>query len=368
MNKIYYLTYQTFPANTANSIQTISMIKYLKKAGLSVELIFPGRSKNSSEDLEKIKKYYDIDQDFDIQMLKHNLPFGKINILNKLFFHISHFLWSKYAVNKILDEGNDSDIFLTRSDWIFYFLSRKNKNVIFECHQVSKVRNFVLNFVKNKPNSKIIFTTKKLKKYFNVVNKNIVLNNAYDEDLFIDFKNIKREDKIIFVGSLLRFKKDRNIKFLIESFKDPRLKEFSLEIIGGPDNYKNNLVELVENSKIENVSLTGQLSRKETIKNMLNSKVGILINSSEHDHSTLHTSPLKYFEYLRSGLNIIAIDFPSHRSLPFSEDIDYFNENDKESFIKACLSALNRPERKSNNIKQYSYKYRVNKFIKFIED
>tara|TARA_B100001540_G_C15777693_1_gene629435 strand:+ start:751 stop:1857 length:1107 start_codon:yes stop_codon:yes gene_type:complete len=368
MNKIYYLTYQTFPANTANSIQTVSMIKYLEKAGMSVELVFPARNKNSSKDLEKIKKYYDIDQNFTIQMLKHNLPFGKINILNKVFFHISHFLWSKYAVNKILAEGRDSDIFITRSDWVFYFLSRKKRNVTFECHQVSKVRNFVINSVKNNNNSKIVFTTEKLKEHFAVNNKNIVLSNAYDQDLFTDFINIKRENKVVFVGSLLRFEKDRNINFLIESFRDPRLSNITLEIIGGPNNYKDELIEVVKKLKIENIRLLGQLSRKETIRNMLSAKVGILINSSDNSHSTLYTSPLKYFEYLGAELNIIAVDFPSHRSLPESKDIDFFTEDDKESFINACLDSLNTAPRINGIRNKYSYEERVNKLLKFIKD
>ena len=368
MNKIYYLTYQTFPAKTANSIQTISMVKYLKKSGINVELVFPNRSPDSSDDLNTIKKHYDIQEDFNIRMLKHNLPFGKINILNKFFFHISHLLWSKYAVNKIISEGSESDIFLTRSDWIFYFLSRKKRNVTFECHQVSKIRNFVINSVKNNTYSKIVFTNEKLKDYFSVNNRCIVLNNAYDQDLFSDFINIKKESKIVFVGSLLRFEKDRNIKFLIESFKDPRLSNITLEIIGGPNNYKDELIEIVKKLKIENIRLLGQLSRKETIRNMLSAKVGILINSSDNSHSTLYTSPLKYFEYLASELNIIAVDFPSHRSLPESKDIDFFTQNDKESFINACLDSLNKAPRINEIRDKYNYEERVNKLLKFIKD
>ena len=29
-------------------------------------------------------------------------------------------------------------------DWVFYFLSKKDLNVIFECHQLSKIRRWVL--------------------------------------------------------------------------------------------------------------------------------------------------------------------------------------------------------------------------------
>ena len=41
INKIIYVTYQSFPANTANSLQTISNIKYFIKNGVDVNLVFP---------------------------------------------------------------------------------------------------------------------------------------------------------------------------------------------------------------------------------------------------------------------------------------------------------------------------------------
>ena len=41
--KIKYITYQSFPATTANSLQTISMIKYLARSNYELELIFPNR-------------------------------------------------------------------------------------------------------------------------------------------------------------------------------------------------------------------------------------------------------------------------------------------------------------------------------------
>ena len=50
-----------------------------------------------------------------------------------------------------------NEYLFTRSDWIFYFLSKKNYNVTFECHQLSKIRKWIIkNSIKNK-NSKIIF-------------------------------------------------------------------------------------------------------------------------------------------------------------------------------------------------------------------
>ena len=48
--KLNYVTYQTFPAQTANSLQTISNIKYLIKHGVEVSLYFPLREKQSTAD------------------------------------------------------------------------------------------------------------------------------------------------------------------------------------------------------------------------------------------------------------------------------------------------------------------------------
>ena len=64
---IYYLTYQDFPAQTANSQQTISTCKYFVRNKYRVVLFFPLRSKNSSEDLNLLKKQYEFsDENFNV--------------------------------------------------------------------------------------------------------------------------------------------------------------------------------------------------------------------------------------------------------------------------------------------------------------
>ena len=58
MNNITYVTYQTFPAETANSIQTMANIKYMIRHGIDVSLVFPLREKTSTDNAEKLKKFY----------------------------------------------------------------------------------------------------------------------------------------------------------------------------------------------------------------------------------------------------------------------------------------------------------------------
>ena len=54
-NKLAYVTYQSFPAETANSLQSITNIVELAKQGIDVELVFPKRENTCSDDIEKLK-------------------------------------------------------------------------------------------------------------------------------------------------------------------------------------------------------------------------------------------------------------------------------------------------------------------------
>ena len=52
-------------------------------------------------------------------------------------------MWSFYVSNKI---SREKDLYVfTLSDWVFYFLSRKGINVVFECHDITKLRTKIVN-------------------------------------------------------------------------------------------------------------------------------------------------------------------------------------------------------------------------------
>ena len=363
--KLAYVTYQTFPADTANSLQTISNIIEMANQGIIVELIFPNRDVNSTQNIEDLKKYYNFKQNFLLTRTEHNLPFGKYNFFNKFFYHISHFLWAKSTVSNILT-NTDCETYFTRSDWIFYFLSIKNRHVIFECHQPSKLRNLILKKSLRNENSKIIFLNSclknKYKKSLKFEKNAIVLNNGFRDDLFM--KNVKKKsNQVVFVGELLRFGLSRNIEFILSCFEDPRLREFTLKIVGGPEFYVEELRNKFKN--INNIFFFGRQSHASTINTLLESEIGILVNSNKNIHSTNYTSPLKYFEYLAARLKIVAIDFESHRNLPYSENILFFQADNKEMFIKSILDSYKKNFLEEKDFKTLSISKRVNNIIRF---
>ena len=365
-NKLVYLTYQSFPAETANSLQTITSIVEMVNQDVDIELVFPDREKTSSDDIQELKSYYNFDVDFKVKKLKHNLPFGKFKKFKKTSYHISHFIWAMKSVNQI--SNNISNIiFITRSDWVLYFLAKKNLKVLFECHQPSKLRNLILKYALRKSSTKIIFLNENLyeyhKKYIMHKNNSIILGSAYKDEFFQD-KIEKIPNQVVFAGQLLRFGSDRNINFLVSCFEEKELEKFELKIIGGPSEY----IEIFKNKRKKpipkNVEFIGRIDHKNTTKMLLQSEIGILINN-EDNHALKYTSPLKYFEYLAANLKIVAVDFNSHKKLPFSDNILFFQNNQKLSFINSIVNSKRTTPVKSEHYEEYSLSKRVKRIIKF---
>ena len=367
MNKVInYISYQSFPAETANSLQTISNLKYLKKNNYEVRLFFPLREKNSSDDLKIIQEFYLFNQEITISGVKHPYPFGKSKYFNKLLFHISHYLWAKSTAKKFNEDKYKNDFFLTRSDWILFFLAKKNYKIIFECHQYSKVRKYVFKKVASKDNVKIIFLNKFIKKEFNRVDtENTLIPTGVDLEIFntpeVDIRDSK---KISFVGNLLRFGKERSLDTVIKAFSSPKLKDYQLNIVGGPDSEAMKIRKLLSEKNILNIKVTGRLNRKEVVRELLSSSVGLLINAP-NKHSKYFTSPLKYFEYLAASLRVVAVDFPSHRVLPNQENIFYF-DNNEDSLIKSVKEACS-SDFKEIDLEEISLDNRAKKIIELFE-
>ena len=374
IKKIYYITYQTFPSEKANTIQTIENLRNLNKEGVKVDLIYPLRDKNSTDNLSILKDYYSLDFDISFKGKNHLLPFGKVKIFEKYTYLLSHVLWSYWVTRNFITE-KDSYVF-TRSDWVYYFLSRKNIPVVFECHQLTNLRTLLMRKSIKYPKSKIIFLNNNLAKdsnldFVNNPQKITVMHNGVDHDYFkTPLKEPSQKNKMVFVGNLLRFNKSRGIEFVIQSMaKNNFPNDILFKIIGGPEDEVDRLKNLVSKLQLKDrVEIVGRMSRKETINQLRNSEFGLLLNSNDDIHSTDHTSPLKYFEYLYAGLKIIAIDFPSHRALPFSTNICFFIKKDSKSFIKALNDASNKSILNKVDLESITLEKRSKKILSFLSE
>ena len=147
---------------------------------------------------------------------------------------------------------------------------------------------------------------------------------------------------MIFVGKLTRFGKSRNLDFIINSFSKLD-SSYKLKIIGAKKGEEDSFSDLLKDETIkERIEILPYINHREVIKHILESEIGILVNSEDNIHSTRYTSPLKYFEYLLGGVKVVATDNEAHKKLIYSENISFFNLKNEQSFIDAIKNTKNK--------------------------
>ena len=83
MTDITYASYQTFPSDAANSLQTITNLKYLVRAGHDIRLVFPNRRLNSSGKLNVLQNHYEFSENFEVE-IKNFVQVCPKEMINKL--------------------------------------------------------------------------------------------------------------------------------------------------------------------------------------------------------------------------------------------------------------------------------------------
>jgi hypothetical protein len=302
---------------------------------------------------------------FNIIFTKYYLPFDKLKIFNKISYIVSHLIWSFIVAKKyfkINQKYANYNVF-TRSNWILFFFAIKNVKVVFEVHKQSKTTRLIFFLLKNKKNVGFVFLNLPLLESFKLNNQqlsnSITLHNSFDEE---DFKEVIFNPKpktLVFMGRLTRYNQSRNINFLIDAFKKNELENYQLFIIGGPNKSYNHLKSEVTNQKIKNITVLNHMPQNELLSKISKIDIGILINSGFEENSRNFTSPLKYFEYLRTGLKVVAINFNAHKVLPYSDQIFYFQENNIDSFINSVENASRIDSPVYFDLEKYSYKNRA---------
>ena len=248
---------------------------------------------------------------------------------------------------------------------MFYFLSQKNIPVVFECHKITRLRKILLKISIKKNTSKIIFLNQNLKDITNInkkFDKRLLIQGAgFDSDYFYSTKN-KISKQVIYAGTLSRLGKNRDLDFIFNAFCDELLADFKLKVFGGTEN---EVLELKEKYKeLTNVSFSTHVKKVKLSKELAEAEIGILASSSDL-YSKYYTDPLKFYEYVASGLKIVATDFPSHRVLDKNKNILFFTQNDEESFKSALLEA-SKQESFGNQQETESMTSRTENIINFI--
>ncbi|MBI2057599.1 MAG: glycosyltransferase [Candidatus Yanofskybacteria bacterium] len=385
--KIVYLFNGRLPTEKAYGIQVAKMCEAFANNGYEVKLLHPYR-KNPSIG-QDIFSYYSIKNNFSFEQVKA-YDFYWHGFLDKIAFLVKNYFSAKTLVSEALKEN--ADIYYTRDELAAYLLSKKNRNVVFECHKFSnKRRKFYSHF--KKKNLKLVAISNGLKEdlvKFGIRGPNILVapdgvdlaefncqeNKIQLREKFFSFHDDKfRRKKIaVYVGHLYTWKGADILTRVAENLKQHN-DNFLIWIVGGTNKDIEILKKGMHPNIVPFIYINGMVPHEQVAKILKAADCAILTGNESETISAKYTSPLKMFEYMASGCPIIAQDLPSFREVlnennsVFAKAGDVEDLADKIAWVfddknKELVEKI--AEQAKEDVKNYTWRKRAGTIIKFL--
>jgi glycosyltransferase involved in cell wall biosynthesis len=365
MNSIAYIANIRLPTEKAHGLQIMKTCEALAKSGVKIELLVPTRNDISNQE---IFNFYNIQSVFKIT--KISLSYNKIN--SKIGFLLHSFIFSFKSV--LYAKRNSIQAIYSRDKLPLFFAFLIGIPCYFESHMGGWG---IFSIILKKING-IVCITNGLKDFYvsRGINskKIIVAPDAVDLSLFTNLPNkedcrkklgLPLDKKIVmYVGSFGLYKW-KGLDIFLESAKlfD---QSFLFIAIGGT---KDEIKTITSSGISSNVRLLERVNNSSIPNYLKSSDVLVIPNRSGDIISEKYTSPMKLFEYMASGVSIVASDLPSIREV-IDDSNGILVEPDKaESLsegIRLAISANN--ERSQKALEDVKNKYSWGKRVEIIKD
>jgi len=342
--KIIYVANTRLPTEMAHGLQIMKMCEAFVKNGAELELIVPWRFSISSLGKRDPFEYYKVDKNFKIKKLfcfdltPLNRFLGPISFLTQALsfsFFVSIYLLFKRA-----------DITYSRDRFSLFFINLFKKDVVLEIHQFHKsLFIFLLKRVR-----KIVVISKGLKDA--IIKKGIekekilVVPDSIDlEDFQIrenreDCRrklNLPLDKKIVlYTGHLYKWKGVETLALASNFLSENEL----IVIVGGIKWYLSNFQKFVKKNDLRNILILGHQDYSKIPYFLKSADCLVLTGTKKSKVSQYQTSPLKMFEYMASGVPIVASDLPSFREVLYNNQCESNLDNQRESEQNQRVSAF----------------------------
>lgn len=366
MNKnkktVSYIYYHKYRPKDSNNTQIINTVNAISDVRYDVTLHYP-------TGLEKYIKKHGLTSDF----ASHSYDFC---LRNELLNRFLYYLFSVY-------NSTDSDIIFTRDISLLKFLrllpSKIYPPMIYEAHQCySGIGSISKTEERKRINEADAVITQSEGVTTDLesigINVDATVPNAaneaylpanYPESIATQLDMSDETITIIYAGSLNEWKND--IELMIKSIFSLEYSNIELLIVGGEED---RLQELRTFSKRygadpDQISFVGRVPHKDVFKYLTISDVGVVPLSGDSPQSKKYTSPIKLFEYLLCGLNVVAADVPATTSI-HSDQIFYYEPQNEKDMVNAMNQAIESESPETNT--KYTYKKRASKIDKVINN
>jgi len=370
--KIIYIVNTRIPTRKAHGFQITKTCEVLARSGVDVELWIPYRK---NEIKETAFEYYGLEENFNIIEIPcfDVVRFSKH--IGSIVFYLQTLLFSFYLLMRKVDKNTT---IITRDLFTVFLFRLRGKSVVYNAHNWSYLKGLFSKLISK--NTPIICNSKGTQDaLFNAgFKKTTVIHNGVDVEDFDDFDKSIREklttdDKkniAMYVGHLYKWK---GIDVVVESARILKNNtDILFVIVGGNEEdieiYKEKIKDL------KNILFIGHVSKKEISSYMSSANVLLLPNTKDSEESVLYTSPIKMFEYMASGVPVIASDLPSIREVLNKDNAILIRTDDPKDMTDAILStlvnkevAILKAEQARKDVLGYTWNKYGEKILNFLE-
>ncbi len=336
--RLCYVSLVRLPTDRAHGYAIMKMCEQFAAEGASVELYVPTRSHGIKDDPFT---YYGINRSFIIRKLWATDILGRFEnvraafALDQLTFLLS-----------LLTKRFSGSIMYTRDYQVALFA--RSQHIVLEIHSIPE-RSFLF--------LKALARAKKLVVISNGIKQELVergvpagkilvahdavdpaeFNVVPNRDLWRPYRVDPNKKIVLYTGHFYGWKGADTLAEAASHLPT----DVEVVLMGGVDKELADFKKRYEN---ESVHVIGFQPRDRIPTLLKSADVLVLPNSATPKISSHYTSPLKLFQYMASGIPIVASDVPSSREILSDETASWFKPDDEQSLAETIEHVLSHPD------------------------
>lgn len=341
--KLYYVAHCRFPSERAHAIQIAKMTEAMRLAGADVHLVVPRRRNMITK---RPQEFYGLKTDIPL----HRIPvfdlyaWGTIGyVLGGASFLAAYwlfFLWKKFRGERFRLYTIDMD------EFSFIGVSFLGIPFVMEIHG-SKRHGILLNRMFAR--ARAILTINTIIKRTLIANFNIPPEKIIVHPNGIDIESFSRPvDRdawramwgiapgtplALYVGKCYDWK---GMEIFTEAFR--KLPEVAFAFVGCTKKEFETVTR--EQCEYTNIRFFGERPYTEMPQWMKSADILLVIGTKKNAYSYEQTSPMKLFEYMATGVPILAAGTPAIRDAVSPQDVFFYEPDDSESFVENIKTVL----------------------------
>lgn len=365
------------PTEKAHGVHMMKMCEAFASLGIDVEFVVPYRFGNVKDDPFE---YYSVQKNFIITKV---FSFDFIKFIPRAGFWLQYLSFVCFTAFHLLFTNRKNVLIYTREYLVASIFQKIGFRTVYEAHRVVLKKKLFFWLLKNIDtiitNSKGVaeeFIKKSFKNvlpYPNGVDPK-AFNFNIPKPVLREKGHLPKDKKIImYIGHLYNWK---GIDTLVEAARLFKHNQNLLFIcVGGTDMDVKKYKEKIKKIDINNILFLGHKRSKEVPYYLRSADVLILPNNTSSEESVKYTSPMKLFEYMASGIPIVASDLPSIREVLNENNSVLVRPDDARSLIEGIKTVLldkklayNIAKKAYEDVRKYTWENRAKKILDFLNN